>query len=268
MATTALTEGPGAESGPAAAELEAAAETPCGDCPLRPMPLFVDQSPEELALVRSLKRREVRLGPMEALIHEGQTDAPLYTLLKGWAFRYKTLSDGRRQILSFLLAGDFIGVQQKMGDAAAHGVETLTDTVFCVFQRDALWELHRQSPTMGFNVTWLTAQEESLVDGNLLSVGRRNAEERIASLLILLFKRAAALQGDKGADGVPFPLTQQHVADGLGLSLVHTNKTLRRLEKRGLHRIREGRLHLLDTRALVRLADLYGDGRPPKRPLV
>jgi CRP-like cAMP-binding protein len=121
---------------------------------------------------------------------------------------------------------------------------------------------------MGFNVTWLIAQEESLVDGNLLSVGRRNAEERIATLLILLFKRAAALQSDAGRSGVPFPLTQQHVADGLGLSLVHTNKTLRKLEKRGLHRISDGRLHLLDARALVRLADLYGDGRPPKRPLV
>ena len=76
--------------------------------------------------MQSLKRREQRLAAGESLIHEGQTDAPLYTLLHGWAFRYKTLSDGRRQILSFLLAGDFIGVQQKMGDAAAHGVETLT----------------------------------------------------------------------------------------------------------------------------------------------
>jgi CRP-like cAMP-binding protein len=232
------------------------------------MALFVDQTAEEFELVRSLKRKERRLAASEALIHEGQTDAPLYTLLKGWAFRYKTLSDGRRQILGFLLAGDFIGVQQKMGDAAAHGVETLTDAVFCVFQRDALWELHRRSPSMGFNVTWLTAQEESLVDGSLLSVGRRNAEERIATLLILLFMRAAALQGDKGGSGVPFPLTQQHLADSLGLSLVHTNKTLRRLEKRGLHRIRDGRLYLHDAKALVRLADLFGDGRPPKRPLV
>lgn len=253
---------------PAPAEPRPVAETACRDCPLRPLQLFVEQTTEEFELVRSLKRKEVRLGALDSLIDEGQVDAPLYTLLRGWAFRYKTLSDGRRQILSFLLPGDFIGVQQKMGDAAAHGVEALTDAVFCVFQRDALWELHRRSPSMGFNVTWLTAQEESLVDGNLLSVGRRNAEERIATLLIVLFKRAAALQGDGGAAGVPFPLTQQHVADGLGLSLVHTNKTLRRLEKRGLHRIGDGRLHLLDARALVRLADLYGDGRPSKRPLV
>ena len=244
------------------------ADTACLDCPLRRLPLFIDQSTNETALVQSLKRRELRLPADTALIHEGQTDAPLYTLLSGWAFRYKTLSDGRRQILNFLLAGDFIGVQQKMGDAAAHGVVTLTDAVLCVFQRDALWQLHRQSPSMGFNITWLTAHEESLVDDTLLSVGRRSAEERIATLLILLFKRAAALQADGGAAGVPFPLTQQHVADGLGLSLVHTNKTLRRLERRGLHAIRDGRLFLRDAKALARLADLYGDGRPPQRPLV
>ena len=230
--------------------------------------MFHEPTGEELELVQSLKQCERQLGPGESLIHEGQTDAPLYTLLRGWAFRYKTLSDGRRQILSFLMAGDFIGVQQKMDDAAAHGVEVLTDAVFCVFQRDSLWELHRRSPTMGFNVTWLTAHEESLVDDTLLSVGRRSAEERIASMLILLFKRASALQADMGANGVVFPLTQQHIADGLGLSLVHTNKTLRKLEQRGLHRIADGRLHLRDVKALARLADLYGDGRPPTRPLV
>ena len=243
-------------------------DMPCNQCPLRRLPLFLGQSGDELALVQSLKRRELRLGANEALIHEDQTDAPLYTLLCGWAFRFKTLSDGRRQILNFLLAGDFIGVQQKMGDAAAHGVQTLTEATFCVFQRDALWELHRQSPSMGFNITWLTAHEESLVDDTLLSVGRRSAEERIAMLLILLFKRAAALQPDGGASGVPFPLTQQHVADGLGLSLVHTNKTLRKLERRGLHHMADGRLFMRDVKALARLADLYGDGRPPPRPLV
>ena len=241
---------------------------PCLDCPLRPLPLFMPHSDEELALVQSLKKREQKLQAGATLIHEGQVDAPLYTLLHGWAFRFKTLSDGRRQILNFLLAGDFIGVQQKMGDGAAHGVVTLSDALFCVFQRDALWELHRQQPAMGFNITWLTAHEESVVDDNLLSVGRRSAEERIATLLVLLFKRAAALQADDGAGGVPFPLTQQHVADALGLSLVHTNKTLRKLERRGLHKIDDGRLHLRDVKALTRLADLYGDGRPPVRPLV
>ena len=109
------------------------------------------------------------------------------------------------------------------------------------------------------------------MDDNLLSIGRRSAEERVATALVLLYKRAAALRGQGDADGgagVPFPLTQQHLADALGLSLAHTNKTLRKLARRGLFAVRDGRLTLLDPKALARLADLYGDGRPPPRPLV
>jgi len=241
---------------------------PCKDCPLRTLGLFTPHSDAEVALIQSLKRAQVSLRAGQPIIHEGQSDAQLFTLWSGWAFRYKTLSDGRRQILNFLLPGDFIGVQQNMSEALSHGVQALSDVQLCVFSRDALWELHRAQPQMGFKLTWLTAQEQSLVDDSLLSVGRRSAEERIAALLIVLFTRSAAMLPDAGAGGVPFPLTQQHIADALGLSLVHTNKTLRKLERRGLHRVSEGRLHLLDVKALARLADLYGDGRPEPRPLI
>lgn len=230
--------------------------------------MFIAAAGDELALIESLKREQIVVRADAAIIHEGQRDAPLYTLLQGWAFRFKTLSDGRRQILNFLLPGDFIGVQQTMSNAASHGVQALSDVLLCVFQRDALWHIHGGAPALGFSVTWLTAQEESLVDDTLLSVGRRSAEERVASLLVMLFKRVAALAPGGGEDGVPFPLTQQHIADGLGLSLVHTNKTLRKLEKRGLYRIRNGRLWLLDLNALARIADLYGDGKTAPRPLI
>jgi CRP/FNR family transcriptional regulator, anaerobic regulatory protein len=75
-------------------------------------------------------------------------------------------------------------------------------------------------------------------------------------LLIQLYRRAERLGLAK--DGtIPFPFTQQHLADALGLSLVHTNKTLRKLEQLGLHRIEQLRLSLLNPRALQRLADFY-----------
>jgi len=243
---------------------------PCKTCPLRALPLFNPRSDGEVALIESLKTDQVVVDADGRVIREGQTNAPLYTLLNGWTYRFKTLSDGRRKILNFLLPGDFIGVQQKMGDAAAHGVQSLSDVVLCVFRRDALWELHRRATTLGFAVTWLTAHEESPVDDTLLSVCRRSAEERVATLLVLLFQRMAALSpgADADAKGVPSPLTQHHIANGLGLSLVHTNKTLRKLEKRGLHRIDEGRFYLVDVNTLSRIADLYGDGKPSARPLI
>ena len=108
---------------------------PCESCPLRTLPLFLPLADGELALIESLKRDQTMVRADASIIHEGQTNAPLYTLLSGWAFRFKTLSDGRRQILNFLLPGDFIGVQQKMADSSAHGVHAI-ESDRCTNSRD------------------------------------------------------------------------------------------------------------------------------------
>ncbi|GAP35240.1 Crp/Fnr family transcriptional regulator [Piscinibacter sakaiensis] len=248
----------------------------CLGCPLRPLPLFQSVDDEEQALIARLKQGEVLRAAGSVLLAEGEADGPLLTLLSGWAFRFKTLPDGRRQILNFLLPGDFIGLQKKLTDAATHGVEALTAVRLCTFRRDAVWTLHRERPSLGYDVTWLAAHEEALVDDNLLSVGRHSALERIASLLLQLHARARAHHppspcvGAGDADtGVPFPLTQQHLADALGLSLAHTNKTLRRLVRAGLCEWTPGvRLHLPDPAALAAHAGLEAPGLPPSRPLI
>ena len=65
--------------------------TACIECPLRQLPLFLPHTPEELALVQFVKRREQTLKAGDTLIHEGQADTRLFTLLEGWAYRFKTL---------------------------------------------------------------------------------------------------------------------------------------------------------------------------------
>ncbi|MDB5869414.1 MAG: cyclic nucleotide-binding protein [Polaromonas sp.] len=189
-------------------------------------------------------------------MHEQKPSGKLFTLYAGWAFRYKTLSDGRRQILNFLLPGDLIGLQQEFSDGAMHGIEAVTDISLCVFPREGLWALFRRHPNLGYDITWLAAREEGMVDDNLLSAGRRNAAERVAMLLMHLHRRLERL-GLAQDGSVEFPISQQHIADTLGLSLVHTNKTLRRLRILGLHEIRNGRLWLRNPKALQRLADYY-----------
>lgn len=169
------------------------------------------------------------------------------------------------------MPGDFIGLQQEFADAAMHGIEAVTDVSFCVFPRDGLLELYREYPNLGFDVTWLAAREEGFVDDALLTAGRRNASERVAMLLMHLYRRVQRLELERqdvgGGMSIAFPLNQQHIADTLGLSLVHTNKTLRRLQQLGLHEIRDGRLRLFNTRALERIADYY-DIPPRKVPLL
>ncbi|MDO5087308.1 MAG: Crp/Fnr family transcriptional regulator, partial [Comamonadaceae bacterium] len=159
--------------------------------------------------------------------------------------------------------GDFVGLQGEFAQAATYGVEALTALHLCVFPPQGLWALYHEQPQLGYAITWLGATQERLQDEILLTVGRRNAAERIAMLLIHLWRRAERV-GLADADGsVPFPLTQQHIADALGLSLVHTNKTLRRLERLGLHRLHGGRLSLLDPEALERMADYYAQPMQP-----
>lgn len=243
-------------------------ETACVDCLLRKLPCFERYTDDKVAFIQAMKLGELHVGSGGTIIHEGASGGHLYSLLRGWAFRFKTLSDGRRQILNFLLPGDFLGLQQKMSTESPHGIEALTEVALCVFPRDAVWKIHRHHPEVGYDITWLAAHEEALVDETLLSVGRRSAAERIAMLLLLLHKRARAL-GLGAADGsVRFPLTQQHLADALGLSLVHTNKTLRRLQALGLHSIANERLTLHRPDALASLADFYATTANAPRPLL
>ena len=238
----------------------------CHSCELRRSKAFLPVEPKVLDFIEGLREETINVAAGTTLVHEGQANARLFTLYAGMAFRYKTLSDGRRQILNFLLPGDLLGLQQEFGEASAHGVEALTDCVLCVFQSDALWPIFREHPRLGYDITWLSAHEESHVDENLLTAGRRNATERVAMLLMHLYRRLDRL-GLAQEGTVAFPLNQQHIADALGLSLVHTNKTLRRLSLLGLHEIKDGRLRLLNTRALPRIAEYY-DTPPRLMPLL
>lgn len=239
-------------------------ETPCRSCPLRVTDAFSSNTEAEIAFIQDFRKRQVAVTAGNAITREGDRTGELFTLMSGWAFRFRTLNDGRRQILNFLLPGDFIGLQDQLGQPSPHGVEALTDSVLCEFPSKRLWDLYRSHPALGFDITWLSAHEELIVDENLLSVGRRSAAERIAMLLVHLFKRAESI-GLGSTDGVPMPLNQQHIADALGLSLVHTNKTLKRLQAAGLYTLKNGRLKLTNPAAINRLADYYAlplRGRP------
>lgn len=223
-------------------------------------------SPEELKFVSNFKRGELVAEPGSMILAEGAHSAQLFTLLSGWAFRFKTLEDGRRQILNYCLPGDLIGLQGSVIGAMEHSVEALSPAVLCVFQRDRLADLFRNYPGLGFDVTWLASREERMLDENLLSVGRRSALERAAYLIAFIHDRAKSV-GMVDARGLMIPITQQHVADTLGLSIVHTNKTLKRLSQLGLIRWHDRACEVLDPAGLTDIAQWQ---RPPEmaRPLI
>jgi CRP-like cAMP-binding protein len=206
---------------------------PCEECPLRPLSIFRNFEPEELAFVASLKKGELAVERGATVLAEGSQNAHLYTVLIGWGFRYKLLPDGRRQILNYVMPGDLVGLQGSLMGELQHSVEALSSMLLCIFERSELSELYRNHPGLAYDITWIAAREEQMLDENLLSVGRRTALERAAYLIAFIGDRAQGV-GLNGRKPIEIPITQQHVADTLGLSLVHTNKTLRKLVSRKL----------------------------------
>lgn len=147
----------------------------------------------------------------------------------------------------------------------AHSVEALTDVVLCVFPRSKLWDLYTRLPSLAYDLTGLL-RAKKLIDENLVSLGQRTALERTAYLLLCLFLRAERIGLTKG-NRIQFPFTQQHLADSLGMSLVHTNKTLKRLYSSGALRWASRVFELVDRSALAQIAGLE-IGKPQRRPFI
>jgi len=232
-------------------------QTPCEQCPLRALPHFREFKPDELEFVSNFKTGEMAVDAGTTILVEGSHSAHLFTVLSGWGFRYKMLDDGRRQILNYMMPGDLIGLQGSLMGEMQHSVEALSPITLCVFERDKLGTLYRNYPDLGYDLTWIAAQEERILDENLLSIGRRSALERAAYLLAFLYQRAKASNLFKG-ERVSIPITQQHVADTLGLSIVHTNKTLKKLGERKLIRWADRGCDILDDEGLMKISGWEG----------
>lgn len=235
---------------------------PCEKCPLRTLDAFRDFNKEELEFVSKFKTGELAVEKGSTVLVEGNHSAHLYTVLSGWGFRYKLLPDGRRQILNFIMPGDMIGLQGSLLGELQHSVEALSPMLLCVFERENLFELYRNHPGLAYDITWIASREERMLDENLLSVGRRTALERAAYLLAFIHSRAKTVGLNGGKE---VAITQQHIADTLGLSLVHTNKTIRKLINRKMIAWRDRGCEIVDLKGLMAIAGWEGlieDERP------
>ena len=238
---------------------------PCTDCPLRRLPVFAPLSPDEVAFMLRFKKGERRVSAGTAVLKPGEAGPHLFTVLSGLGVRHRTLPGSRRQVLNFVFPGDFLGLQASLLDRSRHGVAASSDMVLCVFDRSDLWDMFRGHPERALAVTWATAVDESLLAEALVAVGQGSAGERIAWALTRIAARCTAL-GIGDGRSIPIPWRQQDLADALGLSLVHTNKTLARFRLEGLVRWTEGRLTIEDLPALAGIAGL--DPGPQVRPLI
>ena len=206
----------------------------CMDCPLLDCPGLRPLDADRRAYMNTIKRGERLFERGDTILREGEDVRHLFTVLEGVLIRYLSLEDGRRQIVNFMFPGDLVGLQGAFDDPSSHSVEALVPARLCHFDRSDFVGLVTENPRLGFDVIWLAAKEETALEGHIVSLGQRSAKERVVYLAAWLLDRALATGVANEGNILSISVTQSQIADMLGLSLVHTNRTLRALDKEGL----------------------------------
>jgi len=188
------------------------------------------------------------------LVHQGQLDHAAYILVSGWAFSYKILRDGQRQIVDFQIPGDFLGLRSVILHISDHSIVPITKIEVTEVNVTDLLDIFARTPRLATAVLWAASRDEAMVVEHLVGIGRRDAVVRMAHFLLELGARLALV--DMGTrEGYACPLTQYHLADALGLSAVHVNRVLRELREKGLVTFRNDYVTFNDYDRLVVFAD-------------
>ncbi|WP_407152441.1 Crp/Fnr family transcriptional regulator [Bradyrhizobium sp. ORS 86] len=215
-------------------------------------------------LQRAIREGVRRAGPGEDLINEGDAVDSVRIILSGWLYRYKTLQDGRRQIVGFILPGDTCDTCVYLLSVMDHTIGTLTPVIYAEVKRDAFEALLAGDRSLA-EALWCETMVNSAVQREwTVNVGRRLALERVAHLLCEIHERLHSV-GMINDNSCAFPVTQTDLADATGLSVVHVNRTLQELRSAGLIVLRERTLTINDLGALQDIALFSSDYLHSKR---
>jgi CRP-like cAMP-binding protein len=217
---------------------------------------LVQLNPEELALLQDISSRVERFRPNTEIIPENSNFEASRFLLSGWACRARTSPDGRRQILDFYLPGDIIGYCARSATKTVVPYIALTNV-----ETSSASKLHRHlhddlMPGLKLASVQIEHLHEILLLNQIARTGRQAAYERVAHLFLEFLFRFR-LAGGATDNAFPCPLTQEMIADGLGLSIVHVNRTMQQLRRDRLIEIKDGFVILPDVQRLNAVADFH-----------
>lgn len=197
----------------------------------------------------ALRERVLRLDAGQDIAGEGDRADRVRLVLSGWLARYKTLEDGRRQIVNFILPGQSCDAFAYLLARQDHSICSLTPVVYSEIERDK-FEALVASDRMLAEALWCEALADCSIQREwAVNIGRRMALERVAHLLCEIVERLRPV-GLVNGDSCSFPITQMDLADATGLSVVHLNRTLQELRGSGLIVLRERILTISDLDAL------------------
>lgn len=221
---------------------------------LRRLRALTQLTDADLQLVRGLSDRRERHGAGEELTVEGQAGRRARFVVSGWACRQRVLPDGRRQIFGFILPGDPVGLGERPNAPALCSIVAVTSLETVDAEPVVEAAASGASPGLARAVAMSRVEEEALLLDHLVRLGRQSAYERVAHFLLEMRQRLEiAGLGDR--QRFPVPLTQEVLADALGLSIVHVNRTLQQLRRERLLELRSGVAILLQPDLLVGISD-------------
>jgi CRP-like cAMP-binding protein len=215
--------------------------------------MFEGLSPLELKSLRSVKVERRVCERETQLVRANVTMPSLLLIQSGWAFRYRLLTDGRRQILSILLPGDTAGLDRMLGGVAGSAIQSATAVRYLSFDREHVARLLAEEPWFRQRALERLMEDRALNDTAVARLGQGSAEERIVSVLLELHDRLAR-QNLVSNGSFTLGLTQQHLSDLVGLTPVHLGRVLQRLRARKLLAVNGREVTLIDIPALERLA--------------
>jgi CRP-like cAMP-binding protein len=207
--------------------------------------LFADLDDEDRAELTQLCRNVRAIPAKRDIESDGDRPEQVHLITQGWAARYKLLPDGSRQIMAFLIPGDFCDLHVAVLGRMDHGIVALTPCNVAFIDSAEMDALMSKNNRLTRAMWWGTLVDEAVLRQWVVNVGRRDAYARIAHVLCELHARMQ-LVDLVTEDQLALPLTQDELADATGLTPVHVNRTLQRLRADNLIEIGSGRLNVLD----------------------
>ncbi|MCK0139534.1 transcriptional regulator FnrL [Aliiroseovarius sp. F47248L] len=234
----------------------------CGSCPIRHRAVCARCEPDELEQLDAIKYyRTFEAG--QPVIWSGDPMEFVSSVVSGIATLSQTMEDGRTQMVGLLLPSDFIGRPGR--DAAPFDVVAITDLTLCCFRKKPFEDMMEKTPAIGKRLLQMTLDELDSAREWMLVLGRKNAREKIASLLTILARRDASLHMKLPRDGMSFelPLTRESMADYLGLTLETVSRQVSALKKSGVIELQgKRRVNIPDLEALIAETGDDIDGAP------
>lgn len=194
---------------------------------------FMTLSEGDLESLESVFDAEKTFKRRKDLVIDGGEYRHLSFVKDGYAMRYKLLRNGKRQILNVILPGDVIGFPVSFVDRSTYSVVALSDLKLNVCPIDAYVRLCFERPQFGLALAWLAVKEAAIYAERIVDIGRRTPVERLVHFLLELHSRLLTI-GLAEKSSFKLPISQEMIADALGLSVPHLNRVMQHLRKEKL----------------------------------